>query len=148
MPSCAAEKKRHFLADCPCDPAEIEKMKESLRSRPPDGTRSKTAAIPRNGPSTNKFSSFVVDKSPCAPIDIVDGDSSLIVTGKCDDGSDDSLASPQVATKAVSDGIGSFRKITPVSFQVALTRDVTPQEFTFCKVWTVPLTVCTLHLAS
>jgi len=144
MPECKAKKLRHYFAECPADPTEIQKMKESLSLRPSDSTRSKSSGS-ASRPASNKVSTFSSD-SPRVTIDLESGISSTTITGQCDDGSDDSLASPDVANNAVLNGIGSFKKIQPVKFEVALTRDKQPQEFTFSKVWTVPRTV--LHLSS
>lgn len=55
------------------------------------------------------------------------------------------LVSPHITNKAVLDGIGSFNKIDPVRFEVALTK-YNPQSLIFSKFWTVPRTV--LHLSS
>jgi len=148
MPNCAKDRKRHYFSDCPEDPKEIAKMQESLKGNPADRTRSKSGAAGASGsrPSSNKVTSLVPENSPTVPMTVEDGKSSVSVVGQCDDGSDDSLVSPHIANKAVLDGIGSFKKIDPVSFQVALTKEKEPIEFTFSKVWMVPRTV--LHLSS
>lgn len=146
MPACNETKKRQRFADFPCDQAAVEKMKETLKSRPSDGSRSKqTTTKFGNKPAALKVSDFSPDTSTRVTMETMDRNSFLNVRGQSDDGSDDSLASPHVDNEAVLDGIGSFRKSNPVSFQVTLLKDAAPQEFTLSNIWTLPLTVLNLE---
>lgn len=75
-----------------------------------------------------------------------DGRASLDVTGRCDDGSDDSLVSPGTAEKAALKGIGKLTAIEPVMLQVALKKSDAAESLRFSWSWVLPRTV--LHLPS
>ncbi len=65
-------------------------------------------------------------------------------SGRCYDGSDDSIASSAIAEKGAIQGIGRIKKVDPVKMQVALKKDSEANEFTFSRVWVVPRTVLKL----
>lgn len=88
----------------------------------------------------------VSTETPSCPITVSDGQTPLKATGRCDDGSDDSIVSPSLAECAANRGIGKINAITPVRLQVALKSETEAQTFSFSRSWTAPRTV--LHLAS
>lgn len=59
-------------------------------------------------------------------------------TERFDDGSDDSIASSQVARQAVLKGIGRLEAIHPIEIEVALTSTDRAETFQFSRVWKVP----------
>lgn len=73
-----------------------------------------------------------------------DGLATIDIREQCEDHSDDRLACPTVANKAVLAGIGSMQKIRPFTLQVALKKFKTPKTFTFSRRWRVPRTVLLL----
>lgn len=84
--------------------------------------------------------------SPACPITLLEGLSSVNGTGRCDDGSDDSLVSPRLVEQAALKGIGKLTAIEPIGIRVALKQGEDVQGFSFSRTRQVPLTV--LHLAS
>ena len=158
---------RHWVVDC-TDATDAEKSKylseiaaAKARTGPSNSTRSwmggnaKTTRSTddiRNKPRTGQMSEKEYKVSTADPLnpaftaDVSDGCVSLSATGRCDDGSDDSLVSPHLAEKAAISGIGKIKGIRPVKIQVALRKDDKAQSFRFYRIWTVPRTV--LQLAS
>lgn len=55
-------------------------------------------------------------------------------TGRCDDESDDSIASPKLAQPAVLKCIGRFEAIAPVNIRVTLTFKKEAETFNFSRV--------------
>ena len=71
-------------------------------------------------------------------------DVSIACSGRCDDGSDETLISPRVAETAVLKGIGRLNKIDKVVVQVALKECDTAQQFSLSRSSTVPRVVMDL----
>lgn len=71
---------------------------------------------------------------------------SLVVVGRSNDGSDDSIASPRVAEASVLKGIGRMKSIDPVTVQMSLQQSDAVQYFIFFRSWCIART--TLHLSS
>lgn len=59
-------------------------------------------------------------------------------TGRCDNGSDDSIASAFVSHATVLKGIDRLEAIEPVTIQVALSSSEQPEHFVFSRTWRVP----------
>lgn len=149
---------RHFLRECRDCPEEeksrllAERAKEKAKDGPSKSTRGQTvdrgdaAASSSSKPTAGRLQTSAIDfpNSPSCPIVVSDGTTSLNGTGRCDDGSDDSIASPTIAQDAVLKGIGRLEAITPVAIQVALTASDKPESFTFSRVWKVPRLVMEL----
>lgn len=72
------------------------------------------------------------------PFVLWDGIASMKGSGRCDDGSDDSIATSKLAQQAVLKGIARLEAIDPVSIQVALTSTDKPESLTFPRVSKVP----------
>lgn len=77
---------------------------------------------------------------------VSDGTASQNVAARCEDGSDESLASPRTAKAAAVHGIGFIKNIKAVTVQVTLRQDKQTQSYNFSRSWTVPQ--MELHLAS
>lgn len=140
---------RHYLKDCRACPEEDkkriiqEKAAEKAKDGPSKSTRSQTSAATSatsQRPTTGRLqqNKVTVSSGPSCSIIISDGNVSVQGTGRCDDGSDETIASPSIAEKAVLKGIGRFEAITPVSIQVALTSSTEPETFTFSRKWLAP----------
>lgn len=69
---------------------------------------------------------------------------SLMVMGRCNDSSDNSIASSCVAEALVVNGTGRMKSIDPVTVQVALWQVDAAQKVNFSRSWYIPPT--TLHL--
>ena len=69
---------------------------------------------------------------------IKDDGAQITCTGRCDDGSDQSIAIPQLAESSVLNGVGKFRPIKPVKVQVAFKTNDSTQRFTASREWVVP----------
>lgn len=76
--------------------------------------------------------------STLCPVVVSDGVSSLSATGKCDDGSDDSIASSSVVQQAVLNVIGRLDAFEPITVQVALNSSDKAEEFKLSRVRKVP----------
>lgn len=153
---------RHYIRDChKSSQAEKEKMFAKLkadkeRDAPAFSTRSKkeesntkpVTSEPRPAGNVGRLADDrdIPDPRPTCKVAIADGLSSLDITGRCDDGSDDTLASRKVAEAAVIDVIGRIAKINPVELSVALKKGVDAYKCRFSRAWTVPRT--TMHLPS
>lgn len=66
--------------------------------------------------------------------------------GRCDDGSDLSIASPSIAQEAVCKGIVRMNSIEPINIQVELKYSSAPPTFTFSGTWFVPLLLLKLSV--
>lgn len=165
-PPCKAKGSRHWIRDC-TDSSDKEKtnyISEIAASKSRDGpsrsTRSQTGdrkfdptdtvkgryTVGRMKKPHSNNKNTVETETPSCPVLVSDGMASISATGRCDDGSDDSLASPTLAERAAIQGIGKIRKVNPVHIQVALKSGDDAQSFTFSRTWTIPRTV--LQLAS
>ena len=69
---------------------------------------------------------------------VVDETATYVCHGRCDDGSDETIASPRVAKTAAISGVGRLKKIKPIQLQVALKQGADAQSFTFSREWHVP----------
>lgn len=139
---------RHYLKDCTACPEDEKKdllkalAEEKAASGPARGTRSQTKkdesakVAGRMGDPTSTSASLTVT--------FHDGDESLSVTGRADDGSDESIVSAEAVERAVLNGVGKIRKIKPVTLQVALKSETKAQSFTFSRTWTPPRTILKL----
>ena len=65
---------------------------------------------------------------------------------RCDDGSDETLTSKNLAEKATLKGIGKLEAIETVHLKFALTKKFGTAKFHFSRAWTVPSIV--QHLSS
>lgn len=157
---------RHLLKDCSeCPAAEKHALlskhaEERSHGGPAAHTRSKTQT-PTLAPATNEPSGtpktarrlhqpISAHTSPSCPVEVFDGPACHTGVGRCDDGSDETIASPSMAQAAVLKGIGRMTSIAPVRIQVALRDSGEPAAFTFSRVWTVPRLVLKLsagHMA-
>lgn len=149
---------RHRLKDCrDCPDAEKKGLFEELsREKASDGpaanTRSKSTdkdetkkEYASGNPKTGRLVTKT-DRSPKCTMTLCDGTTTMDAVGRCDDGSDDSLASPRVAEAAALKGIGKLTSIDPVTIEVALRQGKNTQSFTFSRSWLAPRLV--LHLSS
>lgn len=75
---------------------------------------------------------------PSCTMTVSDNNAFVEITGRCDYGSDESIASPKLAEQAVLNGIGRINAIPAVSVKVALTKEKEAPKFTFSRSWTVP----------
>lgn len=154
---------RHYLKDCRACPDDekkrilLERAAEKAKDGPSkstraqnstthgtSGTASGSGTISRPTTGRLQHNKIAFTSTPSCPITISDGNVSVKGTGRCDDGSDETIASPQIAEKAVLKGIGRFEAITPVKIQVALTTSAEPELFTFSRKWNAPRIVMEL----
>lgn len=127
-----------------------------MRTGPLRSTRSQQAAVSGSASSSEKWRTDIgrvterLRSSPISistasfPITLEDGAESITATGRTDDGSDESIASPKLAECAVLDGIVKRSKIEEVTLQVALKEGDSAQLFTFSRSWTPPRTILRL----
>lgn len=116
----------HYLRDCSDCPADeknrlLTKRAESLKTDGrPRSTRSQTQSDTTTY-TTGRLQSRKDDLSgsPSCPISVTDGLMSLNAVGRWDDGSDDSIASPNFVQRPVLKVICRFNVITPVQIQIA-----------------------------
>lgn len=149
---------RHLLRNCTECPDDTKRAllarraEEKARDGPASGTRSQnqiptpsasqtSVKPPTAGRLQQPISPFT---SPSCPAEVFDGPSSHSGVARCDDGSDESIASTKMAQDAVLKGIGRMSSITPVRIQVALRDSSEAASFTFSRVWTVPRLVLKL----
>lgn len=127
-----------------------ERAEEKACTGPSSGTRSQTATPtpttqagtkPTTGRLQQLVSSFT---SPSCPIILSDHPASHSSMGRCDDGNDESIASPAVAKAAVVKGIGLMTAIAFIKIQVALRDSETTASFTFSRTFHVPRLVLQL----
>lgn len=93
-------------------------------------------------PSVKQVVSY--SDNPTCTISIQSVGASMDVRVQCDDGSDDSLVPPKIASAAVIAGIGFIQPIKPWKPYVALKKGDNAQCFTFSRVWKVPRAVLQL----
>ena len=129
---CKAKGIRHYMRDCRECPKDKKKellnqFRESkTEGGPSDNTRSKTRT--RNNPDgktppDGKTARLKTSGSGTGHnMTLVDGEASITCDGRCDDGSDETIASSALANMAVAQGIGKIDRLrTPVKIAVALT---------------------------
>lgn len=103
-----------------------------------DGNRQKKCYKPTTVRMTRKL---YFASSPSFQNDVVDGKETLSCNGKTKFGSYDIIVSPNIADKAVLNGIGKLKKIKTVTIQVALKEGEQAETFTFSRIVTLPRTI-------
>lgn len=134
-----SSKSQRRLSDCPDDPCKQNGLKYRTFSalaeaKLRDGPAKSTCSQRSVKASYTTKSSWVKDKpagtsgrlatnnqtdpvgkdKPSCQVAVSDGQTSLHAFGRCDDGSDYSIASPRLAGKCAIKGIGKMKAITPV----------------------------------
>ena len=165
---CKAKGLRHWINDCRNSSFEEKNQmrKEFARLKSAAGpslsTRSRKDSTQLNKPNTSSNSSNTsITRRVEIPKSITEsnkrnnsdmvivaaGAAKLEVSGRCDDGADDSVVSKSLAEKAVATGIGHIEQIpkTEVLMPV-LNTDQKPISFSSTKVWKVSRTI--LHVIS
>ena len=140
---------RHLLKDCNVCPEEEKKrlLVEHFADRPKNGPAANTRSKQGNfGRVAKHKDNNGTDRDTSCTVQLADGSASLMATGRCDDGADDTIVSPKIAEQAAIEGIGKMSRIKPVVLQVALTDGGKPQTFTMSRTWTCPRVI--LHLAA
>ena len=146
---CPADEKKRLLQERSKKLAETgphsnlrpRQAQTSSSSKTPAASSSETS---QKHPTTGRVSSCV--SSPSCDISLCDANSQIICKGRCDDGSDDTIISPRIATDAVGRGIGKMYPISPVTVQVALKEDKNAQTFQFSRSLVIPRVI--LHLSA
>lgn len=154
LPPCKGKNRIHWISDCTESTEEDKKTyrdelaASKARDGPSRSTRSQTAEASKSVKRVQAGTDANDKGQPSCRMTVQDNSTSLDITGRCDDGSDVSLASKEVAEKAVLQGIGKFESIKTVNLEVALkkTGEGPPVKFPFSRAWTVPSTV--LHLSA
>ena len=152
-PVCLCERRRsrgirHLLKDCNVCPEEEKKRlrDEHFADRPKNGPAANTGSKQGNcGRIVKHKDHNWTDRNTSCTVQLAERSASLIATGRCDDGADDTIVSPKIAQRAAIEGIGRMSRIKPVVLQVALTDGGKPQTFTMSCTWTCPRVI--LHLA-
>ena len=150
LPECKSKNRQHWVADCTehsvAEKRQYTEEKAVLKVRdgPSKSIRSQTASK-----SVNRLQQSANDPTddediPSCRMTVQDVRTTLDVVGRCDDGSDETLASKELAEKAVLKGIGKLEAIETVHLRVALTRKEETAGFAFSRAWTVPSTVLNL----
>ena len=151
----------HLVRNCPHANEEQKKeMMIKLREvknsgGPSTATRSQTTRTSENNsqtttqtqPTTRRVNikPCKLPKQPDNIVTVSDGMASLKITGRCDDGCDDSIVSAEVAEKASILGIGRITKIPMMHILLPLKQNDTKAiSFQCQRTWTVPRTVLTL----
>lgn len=112
----------------------------ALGSSGPNGARVPTTGRLQEG-------TILPDRmQPSCAITVSDGIASLPGSGRCNDGSNESIVSPKLSKRATLRGVGKIIATLPVKLNVALKTGQDPQSFSFSRSWTPPKTV--LHLAA
>lgn len=75
---------------------------------------------------------------PSFHVVVSEGIASMNASGRCKDGSDDSIASSSVAQQAVLKSIGRLEAIQPTAIQVAITSTDKAEAFEFSRVLKIP----------
>lgn len=153
-PPCRAKGIRHWMGDCGAT-TEAEKLKlrakyaeDRAKDGPAHNTRGQGNFKKQAGTAgrLRQKQGGAKPDSPSCEVTIAESDKTLAATGRCDDGSDDSIVSPELAERAVLAGIGTLKAIPTVRLQVALKAEAEAQVFSFSRRWTCPRTI--LHLAA
>ena len=140
---------RHLLKDSNVCPEEEKKrlLDEHLADRPRNGPAANTRSKQSNfGHLAKHEDTNWTDRDTSCTVQLADGSASLMATGRCDDGPDDTIVSPKIAEQAAIECIGKMSRIKPVVLQVALTDGGKPQTFTMSRTWICPRLI--LHLAA
>lgn len=157
FPVCKKKGLKHWIDDCTTsDDKQKATMKADIiaakaRDGPSKSTRGQKAQASDKDSASgttgrlNKETPISVkgSKTNCE-LRISDGLACIEATGRCDDGSDDSLVSPTLAERAALRGIGKLDKIPPTRLQVALKKGPKAHTFSFSRTWTAPRTVLQL----
>lgn len=158
LPPCDCKDRMHWADDCPhVSEAEKKAFQDRVatskaRDVPHSSTRSQKSstgdAASSSSRSVNRLrqDSKEYDDTPSCIITLSDVVNQLETKGRCDDGSDENIASPQVAERVAIMGIGKIESIKTVILEVALTKkDTTPHCYEFSRSWSVPATVLDLN---
>eukprot|EP00737_Agarophyton_chilense_P004416 gb/GEZJ01005548.1/.p1 GENE.gb/GEZJ01005548.1/~~gb/GEZJ01005548.1/.p1 ORF type:complete len:277 (+),score=18.39 gb/GEZJ01005548.1/:1081-1911(+) len=132
--------KAAFAAQKAADGPSKSTRSQNNKSGARQGISNNKGTVNRLRPSSN------LKNPPSCLITVSDGMTSLNGTGRCDDCSDDSIVSPNLAKKAALKGIGRLSAIKTTHLSVALKSGTETQIFAFSRTWTAPRTV--LHLSS
>ena len=138
---------RHLLKDCPdCPEAERHRILKDLADEKAKTGPARSTRSQKDEHTTGRLASkqIAVHTSPSCPVVLSDGIASKNATGRCDDGSDDRIASSSIAQEAVLKGIGLLEAIHPITIQVELTSSDQAEAFKFSRVWKVPRLVMEL----
>ena len=157
LPKCKGKNRLHWISDCTeSTDAEKKKFREELAAQkasdgPSKSTRGQKAEAAAAAKSVGrlkdgKSNADGNNDNPSCRMTVQDIRTSLDIIGRCDDGSDETLASKEVAEKATLQGIGKLESIETVRLEVALKKEGQKATFPFSRAWTVPTTV--LHLSS
>ena len=134
---------RHLLKDCYVCPEEEKKrlLDEHFADRPKHGPAANTRSKQGNfGRLAKHRDSNWTDRDTSSTVQLADGFASLMATGRCDDGADDTIVSPKIAEQA------AMSRIKPVVLLVALTDGGKPQTFTMSRTWKCPRVI--FHLSA
>ena len=160
LPPCKGKGLMHWADDCEeATAAEKKAYKDNLAAKrasdgPARSTRSQASSAgdaasssTRNVGRLRQETGESNDDSdtPSCIMTVTDLKSTLDFIGRCDDGSDENLATPPVAERAALKGIGEIQAIDTVRLQVALSqKDEEPRMYAFSRAWSVPTTVLNL----
>jgi len=152
LPKCHGKNRFHWMSDC-TESTETEKAHYRAElatlkaqdgpSKSTRGQASKTVSRLKQEPDTTGRDD---GDQPSCRMTVQDTRASLGVIGRCEDGSDETLVSKEIAEKAVLQGIGKLEAVATVRLEVALKKKGSKATFPFSRAWTVPSTV--LHLSS
>lgn len=130
---------RHYLRDCPDCPKEEKKklLDDNFAERGKDGPAANTRARQRDGNVGRipKNNTTIENGDTSCSVILADGKTTITATGRCDDGSDDTIISPKMAERAAIAGIGKISSIVPVTLQAALMDGEAAQTFKFYRTW-------------
>ena len=113
-----------------------EKKKQDQNETRPKDLKSLVNEKNESKASAIKIGGIDASQSPNLNILLEDGVAKKMVRGMVDDGSDDSVVSRAIAKQGVLNGLGRITKINPIKINVALTKGVESETFTFSKQWT------------
>lgn len=147
---------RHLLRHCKeCPPEEKKRIREQIAkekaktgpAKSPRAQIAQQAEQEKHKKDPPKIAARISNQQGTAACQITlkDDSATLPCVGRCDDGADESIVSPQLAESAVLSGIGKMKKIKPVTVQAALKESREAQTFTLSREWTVPRLL--LHLS-
>lgn len=151
-PTATDDEKKHYLTEIAAKKATDTPASStrSLTDEQTSSTTDKNSGTRVAGRIYMKESKYVngksSDKNSYCHIKISDGQASIDCFGRCDDESDVSFVSPELAERAVVRRIGKMKGIRPVKLSVALKSGMDPETFSFSRSWTSPPTG--LHLSS
>lgn len=147
----------HWIDDCKDSTAaakkeyEINSVAAKARDGPARSTISQASsasdAVSSSGRTAGRIQRPTIESddggdSPSCTMTLSAGIASVQAIGRCDDGSNISVASPTLAETSAIKGIGKIEAIEKVSVEVPLTKKgELPQEYNCSRAWFVPITV-------